>query len=193
MKKLLLSMIVLALILFVSCKESAGTEAEAETTETAETEMAGPDYADFDAKVSTIRAFFTAHENEDLEAQASMLADTITWSPPVFNDYAFLGKDELLATLKNYHDTYDDIKYTEGVVTQDSVVGGFYSGSHYPQATATNVADVLRIYGTWTAKHSESGEEIGVKFFSLASFDADGKIATYSSYFDTSNLARSEE
>jgi limonene-1,2-epoxide hydrolase len=45
------------------------------------------------------------------------------------------------------------------------------------------------VYGTWTATHTESGKEIGVKFFNLSSVNEDGKIVQSSDYFDVNGLA----
>ena len=181
---------VFALILVVSCKEAATTEDVA----TAEVNtLSSANYADFDKKVETIRAFFQAHCDENLQAQSEMLADSVAWSPPSYNGNKWLGKEEFLAAIKGYHDTFDNIRYKEGVVTADSVVGGFYSGSGYPKETAETTANIIRVYGTWTATHSESGQEMGVKFFNLTSFDEDGKIATMSDYFDLSGLVPREK
>lgn len=183
MKNVLLKGIV-AVVLFTlaSCKEAA-------TSDKAKTNMpSATDYADFDQKVETIRAFFRAHCDENLQAQSEMLADSVAWSPPGYNGNTWLGKEAFLAAIQGYHDNFDNIKYQEGVITADSIVGGFYSGSHYPEETAETTANVIRVYGTWTATHTESGQEVGVKFFNLTSFDQDGKIATMSDYFDLSSI-----
>ncbi|NND62752.1 MAG: nuclear transport factor 2 family protein [Flavobacteriaceae bacterium] len=191
MKTNFMSIFLLAFLVLLSCKEATTSESETETTETETT--AAPDYASFDTQVNTIRALFKAHEDEDMDAIAGMISDSLVWSPPVFNDYEFYGKAEFLATLKDYQDNYENIKYTEGVVTKDSVVGGYFSGSVFPEATASSVPDVLRIYGTWTGTHTASQKNVGMKFYSLATFDEEGKIDSYSSYFDTASLIPKEE
>lgn len=190
MKKLCFQLImVLAVLMAVSCKQATSNE---ETT--ADTKMEPTaDYADFDKKVTTLRAFFQAHCDEDLEALTAMLADSLKFSPPYYNGNKWLGKEEFLAAIKGYHDNFDNIKFHEGVVTADgSTVGGFYSGSVYPKETAETKANVIRSYGTWTATHIESGQEMGVKFFNLSTFNEDGKIATFSDYFDLSSLVPKE-
>lgn len=183
MKKQLISLIVLALLVLAGCKEAATME------ETETTEQAAPDTADYDKKVAVIRAFFKAHCDEDLEAQSAILSDTMKWSPPNYNGNKWLGKEELLAALKGYHDGFENIKYHEGIVMPDSTTNGFWSGSVFPGANATASASVMRVYGTWTATHSESGKEIGVKFFNLSSVNEDGKIVQSSDYFDVNGLA----
>ncbi len=188
-KAVLQSLMVIALLAVISCKQTT-TSTETETTDT--NEESALDHAAFDKKVETIRAFFQAHCDENLEAQSAMLADSVLWSPPSYNGNKWLGKEEFLAAIKGYHDGFDNIRYQEGVVTADSIVGGFYSGSHYPKETATKSPNVIRVYGTWTATHAESGQEVGVKFFNLTSFNEDGKIATMSDYFDLSSLVPKE-
>ncbi len=183
MKTKLLGMMLLAVLTLIGCKEQASqTEMAAETMDT-------PDYADFDKKVEMIRAFYQAHCNEDLEAQSAMLSDTMVWSPPAWNGNQMLGKEDLLAALKAYHDNYENIQWHEGIVMADSTVNGYWSGSVFPEATATSVADVIRVYGTWTATHTESGKEIGVKFFNLTTFNEDGLVVNSSDYFDVNGLA----
>ncbi|WP_343485911.1 nuclear transport factor 2 family protein [Allomuricauda sp. d1] len=195
MKKLVLpSLMVLALLAFVCCKQTTADSDSSDRDEIMETEMeSSSDYADFDKKVATIRAFFQAHSDENLDAQAAMLADSLKFSPPYYNGNEWMGKDEFLAIVKGYHENFENIQYHEGVVTADQgTVGGFYSGSVYPKETAETKADVIRTYGTWTATHTESGQEIGVKFFNLSTFNEEGKIATFSDYFDLSGLAPKE-
>ena len=189
MKNLLCQMLVLLTVLTIVCCKQAtsngGTTAESEMAPTV-------DYPDFKKKVKTLRAFFQAHCDEDLEAQTAMLADSLQYSPPYYNGNKWLGKEEFLAAVKGYHDNYDNIQYHEGIVTADSTVGGFYAGSVYPKETAQSKANVIRSYGTWTATHTESGQEIGVKFFNLSTFNEDGKIASFSDYFDLSSLVPKE-
>ncbi len=189
-KSFLKGTIVLALLVFAGCKQAATTNEDT----TAETEMeSSANHADFDKKVETIRAFFQAHANEDLEGQAAMVADSLKFSPPFYNGNEWMGKEEFLDIVKGYHENFENIQYHEGVVTADQgTVGGFYSGSGFPKETAETKANVIRVYGTWTATHSESGQEIGVKYFNLTTFNEDGKIATLSDYFDLSGLVPKE-
>ena len=71
----------------------------------------------------------------------------------------------------------------------DSTVGGFWSGSVFPKESANASSNVIRTYGTWNATHTESGKEIGVKFFSLSSVNDEGLIVQTSEYFDVNGLA----
>lgn len=177
MKNQLVSLMVLALLVLVSCKEAAVTEA-----------VETPDYAAFDAKVSVIRAFYKAHSDEDLASLSTMLADTLKWSPPSYNDNQWLGKEDFLAALKAYHENYDNIQFIEGIVLPDSTANGFWSGSVFPQGTATSTPSNIRSYGTWTATHTESGQNVGIKYYSLSTINKEGKIATFSDYFDINSI-----
>lgn len=166
-----------ALLGITSCKEAAKTDT-----------AAAADHDAFNKKVEVVRAFVKAHCNEDLAALGNLLADTLKFSPAVFNGNKWLGKTEMLAGLKNYHDNFENISYTEGIVLADSTVGGFYSGSVYPAQRATNMPVNIRAYGTWTAVESQSKQTVGVKYYALISVNNDGKIVSYSDYFDTSTL-----
>ena len=183
MKTKLFTLVMLAVLTLFGCKEQA-TEPEM-----AQEESEAPDYDAYDKKVAVIKAFDQAHCDEDLAAQGAMIADDMKWSPPAWNGNQWLGKEEFMAALKGYHEGFENIKYTAGIDMPDSTVGGFWSGSVFPKETATTASSVIRTYGTWTATHTESGKEIGVKFFSLASVNDEGKIVQSSDYFDVNGLA----
>ena len=172
---------ILGLLALNSCKEAAPAE-EMTPKET-------PDYAAFDAKVAIIQAYYKAHEAENLETLANMLADTMQFSPPQYNGNQWLGKDDLLAALKNYHENFDNIRFTPGVITPNVSEGGYWTGSVFPERTATTEPNNIRVYGTWNATHTETGKEVGVKYFALIVVNDEGKIAMASDYFDVNGLA----
>lgn len=150
---------------------------------------AAPDYEAFDADVEVIRALIAAHEAEDLEVQRGMLADTMQWSPPYYNSNEWLGKGDYLSALQGYHNDFDNIRFEEGIVTPDSTVHGMWSGSVFPEETATNEPTVIRVYGTLTATHVESGVDTGVKWFALCAVNDAGQITSLSEYFDVHGIA----
>ncbi len=178
MKNKLFCLITLALLTLVACKQPAVVE-----------EVEAPDYALFDKNVEVVRAFIKAHCNENLNAIQTILSDTIQWSPAAYNGNKWLGKAEFLAALKAYHDNYENIQYKEGLILGDSLVNGMWSGSVFPKENANSTGTNVRIYGTWTAKHTASGKNVGVKYFALGSVNSDGKIVSYSDYFDVNGLA----
>jgi len=178
MKNLVICLGAVALLAFASCKQ----EAPMAQTET-------PDYASFNEKVAVIKSFYQAHHDENIEAISAILSDTLKWSPPQFNGSQWMGKEDLLSALKDYHAAFDNISFAEGIVMPDSTVNGYWSGSVFPAETASSTPDNIRVYGTWTAIHTESGKSIGVKFYSIVMVNADGKIAEASDYFDVNGLA----
>ncbi|NND15684.1 MAG: SnoaL-like domain-containing protein [Eudoraea sp.] len=183
MKTKLFGLALLAMVTLFGCKEAAQEESEVHMEE-----AEGPDYADFDRKVAVVAAFYEAHSNEDLAALTEMLSDTMQWSPPAYNGNEMLGKEDLLGALKAYHDGFEDIKYTSGIVDGDDMINGYWSGSVFPETDAVNIADVIRVYGTWHATYTETGNEIGLKFYSLVGVNEDGKIISASDYFDAGGL-----
>ena len=191
MKKVKLSIYLMAILMFVACKD-AGTAESEETSMNEETEevMEMPDYAAFDAKVAKIRELFNAHIAKDIEAMDAMISDTLIWSPPYYNGNEMLGKAEYMDQLRMYHESFEGTQFEEGFADDNgSNPGGMWSGSVFPQETATSDSDVIRVYGTWTAKHTESGKDIGVKFFALCWINEDGQLAQFSEFFDFNGLA----
>ena len=181
MKNQLFILIVLALFTLSACEQPEAVE----TTETTEL----PDYAAFDQKVEIMRSFFKAHEDENLEALRALLADTLRWGPPYYNGNEWLGKVDYVAVLQSYHNDYENIKFKEGLVAADTPGNGMWSGSVFPEDRASNSPDVIRIYGTWTAIHTASGKETGVKWFGLSWINDAGKISQFTEYFDVHGLA----
>lgn len=189
MKKLILFLATMALITMYSCKDSATLDAPESVEATEVSEAAeSPDYDLFNKRVAILKEFIQAHENEDMEAISNLLSDTIKVSPPSYNDNQMLGKEEFLTALKNYHDNFDNIKYTEGLVLGDEPASGWWSGSVYPEESASFSSQAIRIYGTWKATHTESGKGIGVKYYAIGWINDDGKIAQYTAYYDAHGI-----
>ena len=46
----------------------------------------------------------------------------------------------------------------------------------------------LRVYGLWTATHSDSGDEVQFKWFALIDFNEEGKIVKISDYMDVTGV-----
>ncbi len=183
MKTKLFGIIMISLFTLICCKEKE------QETEVVVEEQATPDYEGFDKTVALIRALYQAHGDEDIEAMKAMVSDTLKFSPPYYNGNQWLGKEEFFAGIKGYQDGFENIKYTAGIAMPDSLANGYWSGSVFPKETASMSLTAIRVYGTWTAKHTESGKDIGVKFYALMSFNDDGKLAQTSEYFDVNGLA----
>jgi hypothetical protein len=167
---------------------NGGEDGDQSTTTTAE-ESEQPDYATFDSNVEAAQAFIKAHCEEDLQSQMALVSDTMQWSPPYYNGNEWLGKDDYMGAIKGYHDNFENIAFAEGISLADTIANGMWSGSVYPQESANNQPGALRMYGTWTATHSETGKEIGVKWFALSFFNEDNKIVRFTEYWDVNGLA----
>jgi hypothetical protein len=190
MKNYFLTMLAIVMGIMISCKqptEEATTEDA--TTEDVSANMDMPDYDTFDRKLGVIRALLQAHSDEDLAAQAKLISDTVKWSPPQYNGNKWLGKQDILAALKKYHDDFDNIKFTEGIVLADSVVGGVYSGSVFPKSDATNSPNAIRVYGTWTATHTATKKEVGVKWYAIGWVDDSNQVVMWTEYFDANGIS----
>jgi len=168
----------IALLTLVACKQPAAVE-----------ESESPDYALFDKNVEVVRSFIKAHSEENLDAVKAIISDTLQYSPAEYNGNQWLGKEEFLTSLKGYHDNFENIQFKEGIVLPDGLENGFWSGSVFPKETADSAGINVRSYGTWSATHTASGKEIGVKWFALVGVNSDGQIASFSDYFDVNGLA----
>ena len=185
MKNRLFPLVTLMFLVFVSCQPPAEQAAAEQPAE-------GPDHAAFDAKVSVIKAFLKAYMDEDMAALESLVSDTLRWSPAAYNGGNWLGKEDYLAGLQNYHNEFDNIQFQEGIDGLNDAPGAsiaYWSGSVFPESTATEAPDIIRVYGTWTATHTESGTEIGAKWYGLVWVNQAGQIAQFADYFDFHGLA----
>lgn len=186
MKNLIFSIWVLAILTLVACKQQVESESD-QDPKSVVVEL--PDYTAFNQKVETLRSFIKSHSDEDLNALKELLADTLKWSPPAYNGNQILGKKDYLAVLEGYHQKFENIKYDEGIVLGDIKEGGWWSGSAFPEESASSTPDAIRMYGTWTATHTESGKEIGVKWYAISWVNDAGKIAQMTEYFDVNGIA----
>ena len=178
---------VLALLTITACKQAETNQENA----TEEEEVVVEDHsATFNERLAILRAFTKAHGAEDLAAQAAMLSDTLKWSSARYSDSPWVGKDEYIAALKGYHDNFDEITYTEGIVLPNATGVGYFSGNQYSaDGTINTAANAIRCYGTWHATHSASGKKIGAKWFAVISFNDDNKIAMVTDYWNVDGLA----
>ncbi len=187
-----LLILVFALLTITACKQAEtdkAASAEEETTEKAAEETADHT-ATFNARMEVLRAFFKAHGDEDYDAQTAMISDTVKWSSPRYSESPWQGKAEFMAAIKGYHDNFENIAYTEGIVLPNNTANGFFSGNQYSSdGTINTAANAIRCYGTWNATHSETGKAVGVKFFTVASFNEDNKIVMMTDYWNVDGLA----
>ena len=58
--------------------------------------------ATFKSNVSSFMEFTEHFRNEDMDKLMGMFADTVLWSPPVYNGYEWLDKDAMIQTFEGY-------------------------------------------------------------------------------------------
>ena len=168
------------MLVITSCNEASKTDTKV-----------APDYDAFNKDVEVVRAFIKAHSDEDMTALNNLLADTVKYSPAVYNGNKWLDKTQMLAQLKIYHDNFENLSFVEGnliAFQTDSIGAGFYSGSVYPEKYASNNSGI-RTYGTWTANESKSKQAVSVKYYGIINVNSDGKIVSFTDYFDVSEIS----
>ena len=178
MKNILLSILVLALLTVTACKQAETTEVDNASEVTTEVEVETTDQTEtFNKRMAVIRAYIQAHGDEDIEAMKAILSDTLKWSPPNHTEGDWLGKEDLVTALQGYHNEYEDISYTEGIMLPDNTGAAFFAGSQYSsEGSGNNEPNGIRSYGTWNATHVASGKSIKVKWYNISWFNADHKI-----------------
>ena len=182
MKKLLL--IFLSAIIF-SC-----------TTEVKEELNAVNNEAAFNKNVQTFMDFTTAFGDEDIDGVMNLFADSALWSPPEYNSYEWLNKDELKVALTNYMNAFDNLKFTPGInLPGGNLVDGFWGGSRYRSDGNENTSSLsssnpnnIRVYGTWSSTHTESGKETFSKWYAIVNFNDSGKIVRFNDWFNVDGL-----
>tara|TARA_B110000003_G_scaffold109854_1_gene112449 strand:- start:6538 stop:7104 length:567 start_codon:yes stop_codon:yes gene_type:complete len=125
---------------------------------------------------------------EDLELVASYMADSVQWSPPVWNNNTMIGKKEMLSVVQNYFDEFDNLTFLPGDGGIDSK-GAFWGGSYYSEVgEETSEPNGIRVYGTWTGTHTASGATINNKWYAVISYNKDGKVVMFSDWMDVSGM-----
>ena len=139
----------------------------------------------FDRNVATIKTWIKGFADKDLEGQMALYADTAKWSPPDYNGNVMVGLKGIVDVLTFYHNNFDDITFQEGVGLPGDDGAGFYAGSYYPDLDNPNA---VRVYGTWTPTHKETGKKVSNKWYGLIIFNEDGKISFFSDWFDVNGI-----
>jgi len=145
----------------------------------------------FENQISTFYIFRKAFNDEDIDLLMSNLSDTLKWSPPQYNNNVTLGYEEYKQTILGYFDQFDNITFYESEGSLFNVkTPAFWAGSVFSSVidSATTSPLNMRVYGTWKAIHTESGAEVGNKWYGLFGFNEDGKIASISDWMDVSGM-----
>ncbi|RZP00671.1 MAG: nuclear transport factor 2 family protein [Flavobacteriales bacterium] len=143
--------------------------------------------AKFQAQIETFKTFTDGFLNEDIDLLMSVMADSVQWSPPNYNGNQLIDSDGLRAAGISYFEGFDGITFNEG----DGLVGsdnGFWSGSLYSAGETNTDPSVMRVYGTWSMTHTETGAPVSNKWYGVLTFNEDGKIAVFSDWMDVNGM-----
>ena len=139
----------------------------------------------FDRNVATTKAWMQGMADEDLDAQMDLKADDVQWNLAQYNGNVLIGKKEIKEAFKNFHDTFKDVVFHEGVGLTREKSNGFFGGSVYPQNDNPNV---IAAYGTWMPIHRETGKQVFNKWHGVLEFNEEGKIIYLSDFFDVNGI-----
>ncbi len=182
MKKLLL---IFSAVVFFSCTPEVKDELNVVNNEAA-----------FNRNVQNFMAFTKAFSDEDIDGVMDLFADSALWSPPQYNSYEWLSKEDLKGTLLNYMNSFDDLKFSPGInLPEGNVVDGFWGGSRYrsdgyenSSSLASSSPNNIRVYGTWSSVHTESGKQTYSKWYAIVNFNDNGKIVRFNDWFNVDGL-----
>jgi hypothetical protein len=176
---------ILCLTFLFSCTPEAKEELNAVNNE-----------ATFQKNVKNFMDFTKEFKNENIDGVMNMFADSAQWSPPEYNSYTWKTKDELRDGLLNYMNSFDDLTFTPGInLPGENVVDGFWGGSRYrsdgnenTSSSSSSNPNNLRIYGTWSSIHTESGKKTYSKWYAIVNFNEAGKIVRFNDWFNVDGL-----
>ena len=136
----------------------------------------------FETYVANFNGMIDAFSVENHEQFMEAFADSLKWSgPDKINMSEFDSKETLGEALKGYMETYDNhaLKNTR-----------FFAGSSYSSMEASDSPNVIRVYGDWHHKHSETGIDVSHKWMAVLFFNEDGKIHEFWDYFDVTGCSQ---
>lgn len=134
----------------------------------------GGNHADYATNLAWVQSAFAAHENEDIETWAAHFADNLEHESPVYGG-GIIDLTEQKEQIRIYHETFDDITFTEGVW-----LPGVDPETGLPDGS-------VRCYGKWTSTFVPSGKTAILNAYHYFSF-TDGKISQSGDFFDFGGL-----
>tara|TARA_B100000941_G_scaffold284439_1_gene255204 strand:+ start:692 stop:1243 length:552 start_codon:yes stop_codon:yes gene_type:complete len=124
---------------------------------------------------------------EDIDLFLELYSDSLKWSGP--NNYSgtYQTKAELTAAATGYFNQFEEFKFEPGVGPDNP--GSYWGGSLYSDmGVETTDPNVVRIYGLWSFKHSETGAPLKLKFYIIQQFNEAGKVVMLNEWFDPSSI-----
>lgn len=177
------NLLVLTFMVLTSCNTNNSTV----------TENVGPsdqDKATFQKNIDAHATFAKAFNEENMELLMSTMADSLKWSPAFHNENKILGAEDFKSQIQVYFDQFDEVTFHpgEGLINEDAPA--YWAGSHYSsgEGMVTTSPNGIRVYGTWSAIHTETGAKIYNKHYGVLTFNSDNKIAEISDWMDISGM-----
>ncbi len=177
------NLLVLTFMVLTSCNTNNSTV----------TENVGPsdqDKATFQKNIDAHATFAKAFNEENMELLMSTMADSLKWSPAFYNENKILGAEDFKSQIQVYFDQFDEVTFHpgEGLINEDAPA--YWAGSHYSsgEGMVTTSPNGIRVYGTWSAIHTETGAKIYNKHYGVLTFNSDNKIAEISDWMDISGM-----
>tara|TARA_B100000886_G_scaffold322274_1_gene265153 strand:+ start:3811 stop:4308 length:498 start_codon:yes stop_codon:yes gene_type:complete len=128
-------------------------------------------HPDFEKNVELSKKFFQLHGEENYTEMKDMMHDDVKWTSPKYGE-GIVDKATQLGYVKMYQDLYEDIKFTAN-----------YWLPGVDTLTLKNDGSV-RVYGSWTGKHSETGNEFDLGSYHTFAWDKDDKLVGGGDWFD---------
>ena len=174
-------LLLIPFVMLFSCQQGSDTQS-----------VSKQDQDKFNQYVETWRTFVAGFIAEDLDSQMELFADDVKWSQPVYNGNQISGKADIRAVIESWQKDFQVTSFAEaeGLIGNDENPNpaGFYSGSYFSTGTPSSSPNGLRVYGTWYWTHTETGIEGGNKWYGILTFNEEGKINSFTDWFDAGGV-----
>jgi hypothetical protein len=165
MKRLLYALIIILMI--SSCSQSGQKEPTSSNKDKDMKDL-------YEANLATCKTLVADFEKKDLNAWASMIADSVVWLSPAYGD-TVKTKEHWVQTIKNIMDSNSNLHLTNA-----QFLPGIDSASHQPDGS-------VRYYGTWHAA-AAPGKEVSIKFYGTYDFNKDHKVISGDEFYDVGGV-----
>ncbi len=184
MKKIFSLITVISFVLS-SCNTSVESKVEIDNS-------SKEDQAKFEKQIETFNAYRKAFNDENIDDLMATMADSLKWSPPQYNGNQILGYEDVKSQFQAYFDQFDDITFSEGEGLVNKNAPAYWAGSAFSSGKgeqgASSSPNIMRIYGTWSGIHTESGAKVYNKWYGVLNFNSDSKIADISDWMDVNGM-----
>ncbi|MEJ6614087.1 MAG: hypothetical protein QNK64_08080 [Saprospiraceae bacterium] len=127
----------------------------------------------FNENAASADSTFNLFESGDLDIMSDMYADDMFWSPANTTDS--LSKEQWRSGMQEWHASFDSFSF------QDRL--------YYPSVDEEFVPNGgVRVYGTWSSVHKETGKSTQTKYYAVLEYNEDGKIEGNMEWFDLGGI-----